>query len=45
MLHTNRLCRLLAVSVMVGALAAVAPATGLASYPGGGGGHSVGASR
>ena len=45
MLHTSRILRLLAVGVVVGALAAVAPATGLASNPGGGGGHAVGASR
>jgi hypothetical protein len=45
MLHTTRIRRLLAIGVMVGALAAVAPATALASYPGGGGGSPVGASR
>lgn len=45
MLHAARIWRLLAVSFAVGALAAVAPATGLASYPGGGGGAPVGASR
>jgi hypothetical protein len=45
MLHTTRIRRLLAVGLVVGALAAVAPATGLASYPGGGGGHTVGTSR
>jgi hypothetical protein len=44
MLHTTRICRLLAVGLVVGALAAVAPATGLASNPGGG--HTpVGAGR
>lgn len=39
--------RLVAVGLMVGALAAVAPATGLAagSNPGGGGGHPVSKSR
>ena len=45
MLHTTRIRRLLAVGLVVGALAAIAPATGLASYPGGGGGHTIGASR
>jgi hypothetical protein len=45
MLHTTRIRRLLAVGAVVGALAAVAPATGLASYPGGGGGDPVGVSR
>jgi len=37
-LHMNTFRRLLAVGLVVGALAAVAPATGLASNPGGGGG-------
>jgi hypothetical protein len=36
MLHTSRVCRLFAVGLVVGALAAVAPATSLASNPGGG---------
>jgi hypothetical protein len=45
MLHTTRIRWLLAVGLVVGALAAVAPATGLASYPGGGGGHTVGTNR
>ena len=45
MLHTTRIRRLLAVGVVIGALAAVAPATSLASYPGGGGGHPVKTSR
>ena len=45
MLHTTRIHRLLAVGLVIGVLAAVAPATSLASYPGGGGGHAVGASR
>jgi hypothetical protein len=45
MLHTTTIRRLLAVGLVAGALAAVAPATGLAVNPGGGGGHPVGASR
>lgn len=36
MLHTTTIRRLLAVGVVVGALAAVTPAAGLASNPGGG---------
>jgi hypothetical protein len=36
MLHTTTIRRLLAVGFVVGALAAVAPATGLAANPGGG---------
>lgn len=46
MLHTGTIRRLLAVGMVVGALAAIAPATGLASTVGGGGGHGpVGTSR
>jgi hypothetical protein len=44
-LHKTTIRRLLAVGLVAGALAAVAPANGLASNPGGGGGHPVGASR
>jgi hypothetical protein len=44
MLHTTTIRRLLAASLVVGALAAVMPAAGLASNPGGGHGP-VGASR
>jgi hypothetical protein len=36
MLHTTGIRRLIAVSLLAGALAAVAPAAGLASNPGGG---------
>jgi hypothetical protein len=39
MLHATGIRRLLAVAFMAGVLAAVAPATGLASNPGGG--HSA----
>jgi hypothetical protein len=44
MLHTTGIRRLLAVGLVVGALAAVAPATSLASNPGGGH-RTVGAIR
>jgi hypothetical protein len=36
-LQTSRIRRIVALGLVVGALAAVAPATGLASNPGGGG--------
>jgi hypothetical protein len=36
LLHTARIRRLIAVSLVVGALAALAPTAGLASNPGGG---------
>jgi hypothetical protein len=36
MLHTTGICRLVALGLVVGALAAVAPAAGFASNPGGG---------
>jgi hypothetical protein len=45
MLRTITIRRLLAVGMLVGALAAVAPATGLAGNEGGGGPHPVGQSR
>jgi hypothetical protein len=44
-LHMTTIRRLLAVGMVVGALAAVAPATGLAGNEGGGGPHPVGQSR
>jgi hypothetical protein len=44
MISRTSLRRLIAVGLMVGTLAAVAPAAGLASNPGGGG-HPVGKSR
>jgi hypothetical protein len=45
MLRTTTIRRLLAVGLVAGALAAVAPATGLASNGGGGGPRPVGQSR
>ncbi len=44
-LQKTTIRRLLAVGMLVGALAAVAPATGLAANGGGGGPHPVGQSR
>jgi hypothetical protein len=45
MLQKTTIRRLLAVGMVAGALAAVAPATGLAANGGGGGPHPVGQSR
>ncbi len=45
MLQKTTLRRLLAVGIVVGALGAVAPATGLAANGGGGGPHPVSQSR
>jgi hypothetical protein len=45
MLQKTTIRRLLAVGMMVGALAAVAPATGLAAHDGGGGPRPVGQIR
>ena len=45
MLRTTTIRRLLAVGLVAGALAAVGPATGLASNGGGGGPRPVGQSR
>ena len=45
MLQKNTIRRLLAIGMAVGALAAVAPATGLAAEVGGGGPRPVGQSQ
>lgn len=45
MISMASLRRLIAVGLTLGALAAVAPAAGLASNPGGGGGAPIGKSR
>jgi hypothetical protein len=45
MLQRTTIRRLLAAGMVVGALAAIVPATGLAANGGGGGPHPVGQSR